>query len=211
MQTDKITVKSNGEGVQEAIEEASKFASYTGLDHKQALRVRLLAEETLGMVVSIAGDFTADFWLESSKDCAVRIFLTASTYMDYIKKRKLIDIASDKKNAAEKGFMGKIRQLIENGLYAIDEVGDLTPENGGFPYVSMGMCDMMPGLDVPTASYIWSLEHYRNSCASDKRNDPFSSEARDELEKSIVANIADDVRVGVRGNSFEFVIEKRSF
>ena len=210
MQTDKIIVKSNGEGMAAALEEASKFALYSGLGHKQALRVRLLTEETMGMVQSITGDFVAEFWLESDKDCAVRINLTASTYMDYIKKRELIDIASDKKNSAAKGFMGKIRQLIENGLYSVDEVGSLQPVANAIPYVNMGMSEMAPNGDVATASYLWSLENYRNSF-DDTDNDPGISEAKDELEKSIVAKLADDVRVGVRGNKINLVIEKRSF
>ena len=35
--------------------------------------------------------------------------------------------------------------------------------------------------------------------------------AWDELEKSIVANIADDVKVSVKGNNVELVIEKKLF
>ena len=210
MQTDKITIKSNGEGMKAALDEASKFAEYAGLDHKSALRVRLLAEETLGMVEAITGDFAAEFWLESDKDCAVRIRLSANTYMDYIKKRELIEVASDKKNSSARGFMGKIRQMIENGLYAMDEIGSLQPESGGMPYVNMGMSGLMPDGDITSSTYLWSLENYRNSCDSDS-NDPGLIEARDELEKSIVAKLADDVRVGVRGNKINLVIEKRSF
>ena len=39
------------------------------------------------------------------------------------KKRELIDASSDKKNAAYKGFMGKIREMMEEGIYAVDEAG----------------------------------------------------------------------------------------
>ena len=66
MQTDKIRVTSSGEGIERALQESEKFASYVGLTGKDALRLRLLAEETLGMVEAITGDFTATFWLESA-------------------------------------------------------------------------------------------------------------------------------------------------
>ena len=83
MQTDIITVTNGGVGAKEAVEEASKFAIYTGLDNKSALRVRLLAEETIGMVEALTGEFTADFHIESDKKCAVRICLTIKTPMDF--------------------------------------------------------------------------------------------------------------------------------
>ena len=210
MQTDKITVMSNGTGFKEAIEEAAKFASYTGLDSKKALRVRLLAEETLGMVEALTGDFTADFWIENDKKCAVRICLTARTAMDYAKKRDLINASSDKKNTAAKGFMGKIRQLFENGLYSIDEVGSLQSQYADMAYMSMGMCETAPGSALHTVDYMWTLTNYKNSMESAEKGQD-TEEAWDELEKSIVAKLADDVRVGVHGNTVEMIIEKRAF
>ena len=213
MQTDKIKVTSSGLGMEEALEEAVKFASYTGVDKKSALRVRLLTEETLGMIGAIAGDFSADFWIESDKKCAVRIRLEAMTDMDFKKKQDFINASSNKKNAANKGFMGKIRQLIENGLYSFDEVGSLQAEYGGgaVMYANMGMCEIDPGSAIHSMNYMWSLENYRQSIETASDSDVAAKEAWDELEKSIVAKIADDVRVGVQGNKIELTIEKRSF
>ena len=213
MKTDKIRVSNTGAGMQEALEEASKFASYTELEKKNALRVRLLAEETLGMLNAITGDFNADFWIESDKKCAVRICVEAKTDMDFKKKQDLINASSDKKNAAGKGFMGKIKQIIENGLYSIDEVGSLQAEygTGAVMYANMGMCEIDPGSAIHSMNYMWSLESYRRSVVSASETDLAVKEAWDELEKSIVASIADDVRVGVSGNKVELTIEKRSF
>ena len=213
MQTDKIRIRSTGEGAEEVLEEASKFASYSGLDKKSALRVRLLAEETLGMVSAITGDFNADFWIESDKKCAVRICVEALTDMDFKKKQDLINASTKKKNEAAKGFMGKIRQIIENGLYSIDEVGSLQAEygTGSVMYANMGMCEIDPGSAIHSMNYMWSLENYRNSVQNASETDLAVKEAWDELEKSIVASIADDVRVGVSGNKVELFIEKRSF
>ena len=67
MQTDKIKISSNGAGMAQALEECDRFAAYTGLDKRSALHVRLLAEEALGMVRGIVGNFQADFWLETAK------------------------------------------------------------------------------------------------------------------------------------------------
>ena len=57
MQTDKIMVYSNGTGMEAALKEAEHFAQYQDLDHKSTLRLRLLAEETLGMVKAITGAY----------------------------------------------------------------------------------------------------------------------------------------------------------
>ena len=213
MQTDKIKIKNDGAGMREAIDEAVKFAEYSGLDKKKSLRIRLLTEETLGMIGAITGDFDAEFWIESDKKCAVRICLEARTNMDFKKKQDLIEASSDKKNAAGKGIMGKIRQLIENGLYSIDEVGSLHTDyyGGTLMYASMGMCEVNPGSAINSMNYMWSLESYRNSFDSLSERDAVAEEAWDELEKSIVANIADDIRVGVSGNKVSLVIEKREF
>ena len=212
MQTDIITVTNGGVGAKEAIEEAVKFAVYTGLDDKSALRVRLLAEETIGMVEALTGEFVADFHIENDKKCAVRICLTIKTLMDFAKKKDLIEASSSKKNTAAKGFMGKIRQIIENGLYSIDEVGSLQNEYGTINYLNLGMNEVAPGSAIHAVDYMWSLENYRNSVGDAVTSgDEQKKEAWDELEKSIVANIADDVRVGVKGNTVEMVIEKRQF
>ena len=58
-------------------------------------------------------------------------------------------------------------------------------------------------------AYQWSLAKYRAGIDAAKDSDKNAEEAWDELEKSIVANIADDVRVGVKGDAVELVIEKR--
>ena len=53
-------------------------------------------------------------------------------------------------------------------------------------------------------SYVWSLEAYRGSV--DKENEP---ESWDELEKSVIASLADDIFVGVKGSQADIVIVKK--
>jgi hypothetical protein len=55
-------------------------------------------------------------------------------------------------------------------------------------------------------SYAWSLDHYiaRQQSPLDTAGD----EEWDQLEKSIVAKLADDVIVGVRGRRVEIIIQK---
>ncbi len=211
MQTDRIRVTSGGGGARQAMDETVKFSQYVGLDAKAALWLRLLTEETLGMVEAITEDFAADYWIESVEGNTWVIHLTATTIMNIVKKQELIDASTNKKNAAAKGFMGKIRQVIENSLYSIDEVGSLKSEYDGTPLMfgEMGMCATESSSSLSTASYYWSLERYRHTVEEEEDTNKAAKAAWDELEKSIVANIADEVMVGVKGDTVELTITKK--
>ena len=91
MQTDKIRVNSNGEGASLVMDEVERFCEYMELDRKSAMRMRLLTEETIGMVNAITGEFEADFWLEGEKNKVCRLYLMAETRMNLAKKKELID------------------------------------------------------------------------------------------------------------------------
>ena len=207
MDTKKLIVDSSGAGMDEALSAADRFSVDRGLDPRTAMHIHLLAEETVGMVRAITEDFSALFWLESNDDGKVFIHLLAETDMDMDKKRALIDTSGSKHNYAARGVMGKIREIIENGMYKIDEVGKLQAQYGGVPlmYSVMGCVDSSY---AQTVNYQWTLGQYRQNVEVEKEDNPAAREAWDELEKSIVANIADDVKVSVKGSSVELIIEK---
>ena len=210
MQTDRIKVASDGSGREQALREAEKFAQYVDLDRKKGLRLRLLTEETLGMVSAITEEFSADFWIESTESRCCRIHLKAKTDMNYTKKKELVSVSSSGKNEAAKGFMGKIRELIENAVYSSDEEFErlaADPETGPMLYATMEMYDSDMTAD-DTMLYLWSLERYR-AAMEEREKTAVVKEAWDELEKSNVASIADDVRVSVSGRTVELIIEKQ--
>ena len=213
MQTDKIRVASNGSGREQALLEAEKYAQYGGLGKKDALQLRLLTEETLGMVTAIAEDFDADFWIENAETGVCRLHLIANTDMNYAKKKDLVAVSTSGRNEAAKGFMGRIRELIENVLtYEGEKLDPLAARIGANPayFATMGMCepDVMA---TDSMLCLWSLERYREAIAENQESSQTDQDAWDELEKSIVASIADDVRVSVSGSTVELVIEKNSF
>lgn len=209
MQSDKIKVFSDGEGVKDALQETERFAGFVGLNEKDTMTLRLIAEETMGLVTAIAHDFDADFWVENESDGKCFVHLLAETRMNLSKKEELIDASTSKTNSAYTGFMGKIREMIENSIYSYEEVSALQAEYGGGPimYASMGAMDFeaMPS----SMMYMWSMDNYKNNVDEVRETSPAAQEAWDELEKSIMANIADDVKVSVKGDNVELVIEKQ--
>lgn len=191
-------------------EKAGEYLKECGLAPKDNLHMELLFEETTLMLEQITKDFSAMLWFEKFEHyCCLK--LTAKTDMSFEKKEELIGMSSSGENAMAKGFMDKIADIIETGLLDFDYVGRLQQEYGGVSvgFGSMGIYDGIGGFaDLGAA---WSLSDYRLSLSDaieENTEDTASLEAWDELEKSVVANIATDVIVGTKSNTIEMTIVK---
>ena len=189
MKSNVIKISRNQDNLNQIFSETQKAAEYVGLNVKQSLRTRLIAEEFVGMLKELSQNFNGEFWIEN-EDLSFT-FITQihiNEVMDMQTKRKFIEVSSDKKNAAAKGIMGKIRDIVENMLY---------PENAVYSASFIAY-------QLETAVLFedeWTLSKYKDA----ERN---NAEPWDELEKSIIANIADDVIVSVKGTNVEIMIKK---
>ena len=194
----------------EAIRVADDFINELGLEGKKAIHLRLLAEETVGMVRAMTGDFQARFSMEN-EDGENRIKLLVETTMDRDKKSELLSVSTKGKNVAARGFMGKIREIIENSLLDYDEAMKMQQEYGGgmpdYAYMGMGFPMTNPiALPAQEGPITWSLSNYRDALEEAPDSEESVQEAWDELEKSIVANIAKEVTVGVRKDRVDLTI-----
>ena len=197
MKTSVITVKNDGEGREEALKETERFAVYQELDKKSTLRLRLLAEEMLGMVEAIVGDFNARFWLEGENKEA-KICLEADTWVDCDKKERLIGLSSSGKNYAHRTFMGKLAGMFEYCMMGYDTSAQYALENGYLLY------DGTSGMDYER---MWSLDFFREDLNRNLGDEEKKAEW-DELERSIVAKLADEVIVGVKSRKVQMIIKK---
>ena len=203
MKSKTISITNTGKGMDEALAAADRTSELLGLSRKDSFHLRLLAEEMMGMVRAITGAFTAEFWIENEgPDC--RLCLLAKSELDYQKRKDILSVSTSGKNTARLGIMEKIRGLIEAGLYGIDESFRLQAEygTGMFTYGGLGIADA----GMSEAIYSWSMQKYRSDIENSKTENP---DAWDELEKSIIANIADEVNVGVRRDSVELIVRKK--
>ena len=177
--------------------ECEKVAEYNGLNHKQALGLRLLCEEMDGMLPNIIEDFDGELWIEFEDGvCKVNISIQIPEF-NVEKKEELIGIAKNKKNAAAVGIVGKIRDSIENFFLDEESMEALALSSGTF---SLGT-GYSEGVDY---AYIWRLDEYRSTVKKEEQ-----TEAWDELEKSVIASAADDVIVGVKGRKADIIIVKK--
>ena len=92
MKTEQLFISSKDLRYKEVIEMTENFTSELNLEKKTASRIRLLVEETLGMVQILTEDFIAYISLESV-DKQVKINLDVKTEMDLEKKRDLISVS----------------------------------------------------------------------------------------------------------------------
>ena len=193
MKTDVINVSSSGARMEKALGQVDKVAAYKGLSPKDALHLRLLTEEMMGMMRSITGEQAGQFWIEDH-DGVYQLHLQVNTLMTMDKRDRLLAAATSGKNEAARGLMGRLRNFFEQGdessfyMYA--------PENFEFS-------------TTPTLDWEWSMSTYQNQLAEWAANDEKARAMWDELESSVVTHVADDIKVYIRGDRAEMVIYKK--
>ncbi len=202
MQTVDFKINSHGLGMQGALDATEKLGAESGLTDKEILRLRLLAEELFGMVRSIAGDVEADYQVVHEKK-QFALQLNADAVLTREMKEQFRKAASSG-NTESKGLVSKILKMIARAVF---------PED---PEMSMLAMDLMStgspdGYLVNGGMYSWSMTKYKQEVIeeiSKGEQDEEHEEAWDELEKSIVANIADEIAVKVKDRHVEITIYK---
>ncbi len=115
MKSDIILIDNQGNGFAEAVEETKKVAAYTELEPKRTTRLQLMTEEMLSLARSVTGEMQASFWLENEGN-RFDLHLATKTVMDKEKRYLLLSSASSRKNEAAKGFLGKLRDKLEEAM-----------------------------------------------------------------------------------------------
>ena len=193
MKSDLCKLTRNTTSLEHILKESEKAAGYVNLDKKQSMNLRLIAEELVGMLPELLSFSDGEFWLEcEGKTIELHVSLVPNEALTFEKRVKLLSVSTDGKNAAAVGIMAKIK--IAAAFMMIDY--EKTVQNTSSFY-SYGL-----GGDFDLQCPIWTLANYRQNVSKEK------DEEWDELEKSIIANIADDVQVGLQGSKVEITVKK---
>ena len=184
------------------LRESEKVAVYNELTHKQTLQLRLICEEIDGMLPNIINDFNGDFWIDFEEGvCKVNVSLRFDEFTAK-KKEELVAIAKNKKNASATGICGMIRSALEDVFLVENSFGgDISLESRYFVTEYYNNIDQFCAADY---SCLWSLEHYRAAVKKEAKTEKW-----DELEKSVIASVADDIIVGVKGKRADIMIVKK--
>lgn len=202
MRTKKIYVSYDGTGREEALRAAEDFADAKGLTAKGRIHIRLITEELLGMVQTIGGRFFAYYSIDDDESC-YRIHLSAQVEMDHSKKEAFIGSSTTGKNSAAKGIINKLKDVYQTFML---NYKDILQEQNDLDFYGSGIYNSGT-LETFGTGTVWSLQKYRSGVKADKENGQ-SLEEWDELERSIIANLADDISVGIVKNSVEMIVTK---
>ncbi len=179
---------------------AEKAAAYNKLDSKQELKLSLLCEELAEMLPNLLIYGKGQFWIENNgSEYEIHALVEADDLLSGKDREEILSVSKSGKNAAAVGIMNKIKIAAEiafaNYSLSVGVGGDVVYD--GPDIYSMGAFQ-----DPLNNNGCWSLTNYRNSVKKD-------SDAWDELEKSIIANLADDVTVGIISGKVEIVVKKK--
>ena len=210
MKSDVIHVNNDGSGIAEALKEAEAVAVYKSLSKKDSIHLQLLAEEMMGMFKGLTGEHNADFWIEDEDESRTfRLHLKAEVSVNAEMRRKLLSASTSGENIAAKGVTGKIRDLFNRILEPSDDPVTGAYAQGWYSavpdFTSMSTAEAAAAARIMAPVSIWSFNKYKSAAGTDMAE----KENWDELEKSVVANLADEIEIGIKERSVEMIIYKK--
>ena len=116
-------------------------------------------------------------------------------------RKQFISASTSGKNSAATSFMGKIRVMIANMMFSAEEAIPYAMINTAAAYTA--------GSTYEDAVYVWTMTSYKDEVKKNIKDSKDASEAWDQLEKSIVANIADDIKVSIAGKNVQITVFKK--
>ena len=176
-----------------------EFAEKNGMEGKDYHHLCLLAEETLGMISQMLDVYDGELWLEGTAT-GYEIILEANVHESYHGK--------DVPAASPEGFMAKVAAMM-NCSYMFESLAEMPEDLAGMlpDYMSYGMRE---NKESPAWAGRWSLSAYRCQLMKSREEKSAARLALEELEKSIVAQLADEVTIGIHGHRIRLVISKRT-
>ncbi|WP_455502281.1 hypothetical protein [Gemmiger sp.] len=179
-----------------ALNETERFAHVCGLPPKKALHLRLLAEEMLGMMNGLLSVRDGEFWVEQGKE-GYEIHAQARTKnLTESAAARLMEASTSGENDCYKGVSGKICRALD---WLITRQPDEDDDPVVFDAHSQKVlmedpyAQKMSEALAASGTVQWSFSQYIAS-----ENPDLKAEQWDELERSVLSNLADDIRIGVR-------------
>ena len=181
----------------DANEIMKEFAAKNGIAGKDYYHLGLLTEEVLGMANQILHVYDGELWVESTST-GYEIILEAAVHEN--DGEKAVPAASPE------GFMAKIAEML-NCSYMFESIVEMPDDLAGMlpDYMSYGIREKK---ETQAWAGRWSLSAYRDNLRNRQGENPKAEPALDELEKSIVAHLADEVTIGIHGHRIRLVISK---
>ena len=181
----------------DAYETMKEFAEKNGITGKDCYHLGLLTEEALGMANQILHVYDGELWVEGTA-AGYEIILEAAVHER--------DGSKAVPTASPEGFMAKIAEMM-NCAYMFENIVEMPEDLASMlpDYMSYGIREEK---EAQAWAGRWSLTAYRDHLRNRQEENPNAEPSLDELEKSIVAHLADEVTIGIHGHRIRLVISK---
>ena len=195
MESVKCALDGTRQSLASALKEAEYFGDLLDLGKKQTLHLRLLTEELLSMVNNMLEIREGRFWLEQDEARhQFLLHLTAKTTapLGETARHRLLDTSTSGTNAFYQGVSGKLRMAMDW----------LT---SGSAETAMAPRSIRSGFVASPDTLEWSLDQYRQGLQREEK-----AQQWDELERSVLSCLSDDIRVGLRSSEISITITKKA-
>ncbi|MDR2546326.1 MAG: hypothetical protein LBC96_02290 [Lachnospiraceae bacterium] len=173
----KSDIYTHEHGIEHILAQIDKLGVFCDLHPEDMGKLRLLAEEMLGLTVRMFENLRYEFFIEKTDWRRFTLNLSAATFVKSSQRDKLVSLSSKGENKAEKGFFGKISGIFESLIMDEHEYDRVYVPH----YDSMGLVSYFALSD-------FHEEHPKKP----------DDEQWDGLEKSIIATLAKDMVIGVK-------------
>ena len=137
MQSNTITLSTNGEGIELALIEAEKAAEAASLPREKMLELRLITEEMMAMLRSVTHELKAQFWLEWEGAHFV-LHLSAKQKLSSGQRKTLVEASTSGKNEVAQTFLDKLRDAFVSALALDSDVSTYYTAFGYQSYTTAG-------------------------------------------------------------------------
>ncbi len=191
-ESSRLYVNNNVRRVYDSAETVHEYATREKLSEKQERCVSLLVEETVGMISGMVGDFEGEFWLQGDvSSCEI-----------YLESKVAPVVPGED---LPEGFMASIGQLLRcSFLFDSREAVPEAFQDAVPAYMKKGL-----HRDEQLMMGKWSMTECRRELRGSADDLLEDRKALDMLEMSVVANLADEVTVGIgEAGKIRLVISK---
>jgi len=179
----KSDIYTNEHGIEHILAEAERIGQFCNLPPVASGKLRLLAEEMLGLTVRMFENLKYEFFIEN-EDRRFTLNLSAKTIVKLNQKDKLLSLSASGENKAAKGIFGKISGIFESLIMEENENDQI---------------------HVPIYDSMGLMTYFTLSSYQEERPKKPADEEWDGLEKSIIATLAKEMIIGVKSGKVEMI------
>ncbi len=128
------------------------------------------------------------------------IHMEMQLYMTRELRKQFLDVSTNRKNDAANGFWGRLQDMIFTRLFLKEDSPDQRLPHGSLPD--------QESVSGTGGTEEWTMNQYISDIDVKRDQSIDAADRWDELEKSILAQLADEIKVSMQGIDVEITVFK---